>query len=168
MLHETLKHVAPLCEALESNINDGDHATVEEQASELVVWVQTLGTLFDAQPANPHKALKALDESIASLQAVRKQIFGTAEQRVLGGEDVEGFAVKEGKATRTIADYNAAVKLLESAANIPNSWMFESKPLSLPAIEKLLVAQKVKPADREALLEQFVTVTAGKSKVVVL
>lgn len=166
MLHETLKHVAPLCEALESNIMDGDDATVQEQSSELIMWVQTLQTLFDAQPSNPRKALAALDESIASLQAVRKQVFSAAEQRVLSGEDVEGFAVKQGKATRTIPDYNSAVALLESCAGIPNTWMFEQKPLGLPAIEKLLVAQKIKPEAREALLSQFVTVTEGKSKVV--
>lgn len=156
MLHETLKHVAPLCEALESNIMGGDDATVQEQSSELIMWVQTLQTLFDAQPSNPRKALAALDESIASLQAVRKQIFSDAEQRVLSGEDVEGFAVNQGKATRTIPDY-------------PESWMYESKQLGLPAIEKLLVAQKIKPEAREALLAQlaqFVTVTEGKSKVV--
>lgn len=166
MLHETLKHVAPLCDALESNIMDGDDATVQEQSSELIMWVQTLQTLFDVQPDNPRKALTALDESIASLQAVRKQVFNAAEQRVLSGEDVEGFAVATGKASRTIPDYNAAVSLLEACAGIPNTWLFESKPLGLPAIEKLLVAQKIKPEAREALLAQFVTVTEGKSKVV--
>ncbi|CAM0045865.1 hypothetical protein VPHK459_0078 [Vibrio phage K459] len=166
MLHETLKHVAPLCDALESNIMDGDDATVQEQASELIVWTQTLQSLFDLEPSNPRKALEALDASIASLQAVRKTVFAVAELRVLAGEDVEGFTVTQGKATRSIPDYNAAVMLLESAAGIPNSWLFENKPLGLPAIEKLLVAQKIKPEAREALLEQFVTVTAGKSKVV--
>ena len=166
MLHETLKHVAPLCDALESNIMDGDDATVQEQSSELIMWVQTLQTLFDLQPDNPRKALTALDESIASLQSVRKQVFSAAEQRVLSGEDVEGFTVATGKQTRGIPDYNAAVKLLEACAGIPNSWLFENKPLGLPAIEKLLVAQKIKPEAREALLAQFVTVTEGKSKVV--
>lgn len=166
MLHETLKHVAPLCDALESNIMDGDDATVQEQASELIVWTQTLQTLFDVEPSNPRKALEALDESIASLQAVRKQVFATVEQRVLSGEDVEGFTVKAGASKRSIPDYPAAVMLLEAAAGIPSGWMYEQKPLGLPAIEKLLVAQKIKPEAREALLEQFVTVTAGKSKVV--
>lgn len=169
MLHETLKHVAPLCEALESNIEDfdGDASYLAHQSAELIMWVQTLQTLFDAQPSNPRKALAALDESIASLQAVRKQVFSDAEQRVLAGEDVEGFAVKQGKATRTIPDYNSAVALLESCAGISKSWMFEQKPLGLPAIEKLLVAQKINPEAREALLSQFVTVTDGKSKVYV-
>ena len=166
MLHETLKHVAPLCDALESNIMDGDDATVQEQASELIVWTQTLQSLFDLEPSNPHKALTALDESIASLQAVRKHVFAAAEQRVLAGEVVEGFTVKLGSNTRSIPDYNAAVALLESAAGIPNSWLFENKPLGLPAIEKLLVAQKIKPDAREALLAQFVVVKEGKSKVV--
>ncbi|AUR83256.1 protein of unknown function DUF2800 [Vibrio phage 1.032.O._10N.261.54.F5] len=166
MLHETLKHVAPLCDALESNIMDGDDATVQEQASELIVWTQTLQSLFDLEPSNPHKALTALDESIASLQAVRKHVFAAAEQRVLAGEAVEGFTVKPGSNTRSIPDYNAAVALLESAAGISKSWMFEQKPLGLPAIEKLLVAQKIKPDAREALLAQFVVVKEGKSKVV--
>ncbi|CAH9012857.1 protein of unknown function DUF2800 [Vibrio phage 141O35-1] len=166
MLHETLKHVAPLCDALESNIMDGDDATVQEQASELIVWTQTLQTLFDVEPSNPRKALEALDESIASLQAVRKQVFAAVEQRVLAGEDVEGFTVKSGTSKRSIPDYPAAVMLLESAAGIPSGWMYEQKPLGLPAIEKLLVAQKIKPEAREALLAQFVTVTEGKSKVV--
>ena len=166
MLHETLKHVAPLCDALESNITNEDDVTVQEQASELIVWAQTLQSLFDLEPSNPRKALEAIDQSIASLQAVRKHVFAAVEQRVLAGESVDGFTVKAGKATRSIPDYNAAVMLLESAAGIPNSWLFENKPLGLPAIEKLLVAQKIKPEAREALLEQFVTVTAGKSKVV--
>ncbi|AUR98408.1 protein of unknown function DUF2800 [Vibrio phage 1.250.O._10N.261.55.E11] len=129
MLHETLKHVAPLCDALESNINGGTlrdaPSVIVEQSSELILWVQTLQTLFDAQPDNPRKALTALDESIASLQAVRKQIFSDAEQRVLSGEDVEGFTVTTGKQTRTIPDYNAAVSLLEACAGIPNTWLFE-------------------------------------------
>ncbi|AUR87728.1 protein of unknown function DUF2800 [Vibrio phage 1.103.O._10N.261.52.F2] len=166
MLHETLKHVAPLCDALESNIMDGDDATVQEQASELIVWTQTLQSLFDLEPSNPRKALEAIDRSIASLQAVRKHVFGVNEQRVLSGEDVEGFKVTHGKSTRSIPDYNAAVMLLESAAGISKSWMFEQKPLGLPAIEKLLVAQKIKPDAREALLAQFVVVKEGKSKVV--
>ena len=166
MLHETLKHVAPLCDAIESNINDGDDATVQEQASELIVWTQTLQSLFDLEPSNPHKALTALDASIESLQTVRKQVFATVEQRVLAGEDVEGFTVKAGASKRSIPDYPAAVTLLESAAGIPSGWMYEQKPLGLPAIEKLLVAQKIKPEAREALLSQFVTVTEGKSKVV--
>ena len=166
MLHETLKHVAPLCDALESNITNEDDVAVQEQSSELLMWVQTLQTLFDVQPDNPRKALAALDESIASLQAVRKQVFSAAEQRVLSGEDVEGFTVTQGKQARTIPDYNAAVSLLEACAGIPNTWLFENKPLGLPAIEKLLVAQKIKPEAREALLSQFVTVTEGKSKVV--
>lgn len=166
MLHETLKHVAPLCDALESNIMDGDDATVQEQASELIVWTQTLQALFDLEPSNPHKALTALDESIASLQAVRKHVFAVAELRVLAGEAVEGFTVAQGKATRSIQDYNAAVELLGMGAAIPESWLYEQKPLGLPAIEKLLVAQKIKPDAREALLEQFVVVKEGESKVV--
>ncbi|CAM0076844.1 hypothetical protein VPHK391_0079 [Vibrio phage K391] len=166
MLHETLKHVSPLCDALESNIMDGDDATVQEQASELIVWAQTLQSLFDLEPSNPRKALEAIDQSIASLQAVRKTVFAAAEQRVLTGEAVEGFTVKAGASKRSIPDYPAAVTLLESAAGISKSWMYEQKPLGLPAIEKLLVAQKIKPEAREALLAQFVTVTAGKSKVV--
>ncbi|AUR82383.1 protein of unknown function DUF2800 [Vibrio phage 1.023.O._10N.222.51.B4] len=166
MLHETLKHVAPLCDALESNIMDGDDATIQEQASELIVWTQTLQSLFDLEPSNPHKALTALDESIASLQAVRKHVFAAAEQRVLAGEEVEGFTVKPGSNTRSIPDYNAAVELLGMGAAIPESWLYEQKPLGLPAIEKLLVAQKIKPDAREALLAQFVVVKEGKSKVV--
>lgn len=166
MLQETLKHVAPLCDAIESNINDGDHATIAEQSAELVMWTQTLQTLFDVEPSNPRKALEALDASIESLQAVRKRVFSAVEQRVLSGEDVEGFTVKAGAAKRSIPDYPAAVTLLESAAGIPSGWMYEQKPLGLPAIEKLLVAQKIKPEAREALLSQFVTVTEGKSKVV--
>lgn len=168
MLHETLKHVAPLCDALEKNIEDfdGDASLLAHQSAELIVWTQTLQSLFDLEPSNPRKALEAIDESIASLQAVRKAVFAAAEQRVLSGESVDGFKVAHGKSTRSIPDYNAAVMLLESAAGIPNSWLFENKPLGLPAIEKLLVAQKIKPEAREALLEQFVTVTAGKSKVV--
>ncbi|CAM0107500.1 hypothetical protein VPH234P10_0077 [Vibrio phage 234P10] len=166
MLHETLKHVAPLCDALEKNIEEDEHPTIQFQASELIVWTQTLQTLFDLEPSNPRKALEALDESIASLQAVREQVFAAAEQRVLAGEEVEGFKIKAGAASRSIPDYNAAVALLESAAGIPNSWLFENKPLGLPAIEKLLVAQKIKPEAREALLVQFVKVKTGKSKVV--
>ncbi|QZI93299.1 hypothetical protein SIPHO075v1_p0076 [Vibrio phage PS65A.1] len=168
MLHETLKHVAPLCDALEKNIEDfdGDASLLAHQSAELIVWTQTLQSLFDLEPSNPRKALEAIDQSIASLQSVRKHVFAAAEQRVLSGEDVEGFAVTQGKATRSIPDYNAAVALLESAAGIPNSWLFENKPLGLPAIEKLLVAQKIKPEAREALLEQFVVIKEGKSKVV--
>ena len=168
MLQETLTHVSPLCDALESNINDGDHATIAEQASELVVWVQTLNTLFNVEPSNPHSAIKALDESIKSLQAVRKQVFSAVEQRVISGETVEGFAITQGKAVRSIPDFNAAVTLLETTAGISKSWMFEQKPLGVPAIEKLLVAQKIKPEAREALMAQFVETTEGKSKVVVV
>ncbi len=168
MLHETLKHVAPLCDALEKNIEDfdGDASLLAHQSAELIVWTQTLQSLFDLEPSNPRKALEAIDESIASLQSVRKAVFAAAEQRVLSGDDVEGFKVAHGKATRSIPDYNAAVEVLGMAAAIPESWLFENKPLGLPAIEKLLVAQKIKPEAREALLEQFVTVTEGKSKVV--
>lgn len=168
MLKPTLDHLMPLCSALESNINDGDHATIAEQSAELVVWLQALNTLFDVNPVNPHKAIQSLDESIKALQAVRKQVFSSVENAIASGENVEGFAVKPGGAVRSIPDYNAAVKLLTTEAGIEQSWLFENKPLGVPAIEKLLIAAKFKPAQREALLEKFVEVTEGKGKVVVL
>ena len=85
MLQETLTHVSPLCDALESSIEHVHTPSIMEQASELVVWVQTLNTLFNVEPSNPRSAIKALDESIKSLQAVRKQVFSAVEQRVISG-----------------------------------------------------------------------------------
>lgn len=89
MLHETLKHVAPLCDALESNILDGDDATVQEQASELIVWTQTLQSLFDLEPSNPRKALEAIDQSIASLTQVyifQNRKRSTSQKPIYNGE----------------------------------------------------------------------------------
>ncbi|WGH28566.1 protein of unknown function DUF2800 [Vibrio phage 13VV501A] len=163
MLKETLTHIAPLCASLETQLDDfdGDASYIAHQSAELVMWVQTLQTLFTGKD---RRTLDALDESIASLQAARSALLADVEQRIANGQEVEGFTMKAGAITRRIPDYNMAVMAL-SALGVDESKLFEQKPLGVPAIEKLLKASGLKPDDREAVMVQFVEAVPGKMKV---
>lgn len=163
MLKSTLEYVLPLCSAIESNIEDGDHATIAEQAAELVVAFQMLNTLLTLPTENHRNVIDCLDESIEALTASRKAIMSDVEKRIANGEDVAGFGFKSSAIKRDIPDYNVAVMALE-ALGIESNALFERKPLGVPSIEKLLKASGLKPEDRDAVLVQFVRATPGKPK----
>ena len=167
MLQETLQHVSPLCDALEKNINDGDEATIAEQAAELVMWVQTLQGLFDVEPANPRTSIQSIDDTITSLQSARKSIMTDVEKRIADGEDVQGFGYVTGKGSRTIEQYSTAI-IAMGLVGVDRDKCYEKKELGVPAIEKLLKAHGLNPDEREAVMGQFVTVKPGKAKLEVV
>lgn len=163
-----MKHILTQMEAissaLESNINDGDHATIAEQAAELVVYTQQFTAML--QPVTPETArqrVDALDEAIEDLTIARSEALAVVGAHLEAGQDVVGFHVKPGAISRKLIGIDEATVALSGIVE-PDD-LFERKPLGVPAIEKLLTKRGVKPADRETLMSLFVESKPGKCKV---
>lgn len=90
-----LTQMEAISSALESNINDGDHATISEQAEELVVYTQQLtAMLHPVTPETARQRVDALDEAIEDLTIARSEALAVVGAHLEAGQDVAGFHVK--------------------------------------------------------------------------
>ncbi len=80
-----------------------------------------------------------METAIDDLSERKKEIESKVLNSLIDGEQVNGFELKEGRVTRSIAAKDR-----------------------IPAIEKLLKEQGMKKSQVEAITSQFITVKTGK------
>ncbi len=90
-----------------------------------------------------------------------KDLEAYALEAILKGEDVPGWKVVEGRSNRVITDIEAAFERLK-ANGYPEEMLYERKPITLTAIEKLVGGKK----KFEELLADYVEKPQGKPTLV--
>lgn len=74
---------------------------------------------------------------LAAIKAWAGQVEEAARQRMLSGEDIPGYKLVEGRSVRAFRDQDAAFDAI-IAAGYDRDLLYERKPLTLSAVEKLV------------------------------
>lgn len=101
-----------------------------------------------------------IDESIEELQDRKKELDTKTLASLANDIPVYGFELKEGRITRKVSDQKLAEQLLTE--HIDAEKIHETKLIGIPAMEKLLKAKGMKPAEVEEVVSQFISIQHGK------
>lgn len=130
------------------------------QPDQLVEELQAL-ILSDSTDVGRYDRLFAMRDELNGL-------IGNIEAEVSNqlniGLEVDGFAYKAGRKTRTVKDPTQLVDALSQY--VERDELFETKLRPLSDVEKRLTAAGFKPAERDAILSPYIDVKAGKPKLV--
>lgn len=130
------------------------------QPDQLVEELQAL-ILSDSTDVGRYDRLVAMRDELNGL-------IGNIEAEVSNqldiGLEVDGFAYKAGRKTRTVKD---PTQLVEAVSQyVERDELFETKLRPLNEVEKRLTAAGFKPAERDAILSPYIDVKAGEPKLV--
>ena len=160
--HHIERHI-DIADALESNIADGDAATVADQACDLLGFYSNLRFLFcDIAPDQRHTVVSQLESIIADCNARIKTLNQDTLAELQMGLDVPGYKLKAGTERRVWRD-DAIITLKE---HLEPADLYDMKLKGIPAVEKLLGKNGLKPAARTALLENIINVSTGTPSLV--
>lgn len=103
-----------------------------------------------------------IDTSIEDLVERKKELESKTLNELIGGEEVYGFELKEGRITRSIAAKDQSKAVNTMTEYVDSDAMYDSKLIGIPAMEKLLKEQGLKKSQVDAITSQFITVKTGK------
>lgn len=130
------------------------------EPDQLVEDLETL-ILSDSTDVGRYDRLVAMRDELNGL-------IGNIEAEVSNqlniGLEVDGFAYKDGRKTRTVKDPTQLVDAVSQY--VERDELFETKLRPLGDVEKRLTAAGFKPAERDAILSPYIDVKAGKPKLV--
>lgn len=110
-------------------------ATCRTHATDVTGAVEDFGGVLPPllSPAELGRLLGRIDPLVQYANAAKEY----AQTALLGGKEVPGWKLVEGRKTRAWDDQEAAFGALQ-AAGVESQLLYERKPLTLPAIEKML------------------------------
>lgn len=164
MISEIFNNYQETKEALESNIMDGDHSSIEDGALQLIEMMDRLVGLFDPEPAPEFFRANSDD-----LETLKRQCDLTIDginkavmDEINNGVDVNGFKIeiKKGKISRKWAGESAVINYLSK--HIDKDALVDTKLKGIPAIEKILKQSGLGPAQTSDILEPIIIVTDAK------
>ena len=118
--------------------------------------------LAETQAVDRHKTVSYLESIIADCNARIKTLNQDTLAELQLGLDVPGFKLKQGSERRAWRD--GAIDTLKE--HLEPADLYDMKLKGIPAVEKLLGKNGLKPAARTALLESIIDVSVGTQSLV--
>lgn len=164
MLKKLLENRTEILEAISENIADGDHATIAEQACELVDAVSVLHSFLIGEVSrdNRRATVDALEAWVSDINERIRELNTESLAELQLGIPVQGFKLKAASNTRTFtADAPTVLKEYLEPTDL-----YDMKLKGIGAVEKLLTAKGLKPAAREEILKDIVSIKVGKESII--